>query len=881
MLNFIFPLMWACHFWAHPLTVNEWVFVQTNDAPSPRSNSVLAADPKTGQLLLFGGVGNADSNLMSFNDTWKWDGNNWILLSPTTSPSPRSGATMAIDANSNSLLLFGGYNDAFLADTWTWDGNNWILLSPATSPSPRSGAVMALDPSDNSLLLFGGHNDNYLNDTWKWNGNNWVEFIVSPLSPSIRSDAVMAVNPTDGQLLLFGGSNGNNSLNDTWTWDGEKWQELAPETSPSPSTQATLEVDPNSNKLLLYKTSSNSNEKNESWKWDGNNWILQTPSTYGQSPRRLGAVMARDPLTNKLLLFGGRDPLDSKYSQITWLWNGSPTSLSNQTLGASQCPAPTSVSVAPNPACSGSTAILTVMGGLPGATFTWFDSPTGGNQVGTGSPFTTPTLSTTTTFYVEQVALVPATATFDFTGAMLTFTVPAGVTSVTIDAFGAQGGTGSNGPPGGTGGGAPGLGGQATGTLSVTPGQILNIFVGGAASGSLGGFNSNVAGSNGGSSTGGGGGGASDVRVGGSSLLDRVIVGGGGGGGGGSGCETNALGGTGGAGGGGNGGNGANSPTDGGVAGGGFGGMPNVGGPAGIGCAGFLGSPGVVSNGGNGQACCCFSNHTNPGGGGGGGGLVNGGGGGGGSAGTTGCSGNDKGAGGGGAGGTSDTSGVMGGTTMNGVRSGNGQIIISYQEPCIPSQRISATVTVNQTPTGTATPSSQTICSGSMTNIALSSDVDDTTFSWTVSQNGVIGASDGSGETISQTLTLTANSSGTATYTITPTAKGCEGAPITVVVTVSDCLTPVAGFTGIARENGFLTQTDLIHILSWQPSSNSSVVGYRIYENGVLIKEIPVQGPYTITLHNRQNRAYTYKLVSFDANNMESDPQYVYFSKSR
>jgi hypothetical protein len=279
------------------------------------------------------------------------------------------------------------------------------------------------------------------------------------------------------------------------------------------------------------------------------------------------------------------------------------------------------------------------------------------------------------------------TATFNFTGGIQTFTVPADVCdTIFIQCWGAEGGAGDIGGAG-TSGGAGGLGGYAEGYLVVNPGDILNVFVGGQGATPTGGFNG---GANGGSTNAGGGGGASDVRVGGTSEAERIITAGGGGGGGRAGCESGVagVGGTGGSGGGGVGVNGADSPTSGGVAGGGkggnFGAVQGAAGPAGIGCGGFLGSPGSAAatgtgaSGGAGQACCCFSFGSIPGGGGGGGGQVGGGGGGGGSAGTTGCSGNDKGAGGGGGGGSSYTGGVLDGLTNSGIWSGNGQVIISY-----------------------------------------------------------------------------------------------------------------------------------------------------------------------------------------------------------
>ncbi|MFN7990238.1 MAG: hypothetical protein U0529_22400 [Thermoanaerobaculia bacterium] len=255
--------------------------------------------------------------------------------------------------------------------------------------------------------------------------------------------------------------------------------------------------------------------------------------------------------------------------------------------------------------------------------------------------------------------------TFSFTGAEQQFVVPANASTVTIHAWGAQGAAAT-----GSAAGVGGLGGYATGSLAVTAGQTLYIYVGGQ------GNTFNGAGT-GGTIGGGIGGGASDVRAGGNALANRVLTAGGGGGGGQNGCQADGLafpaGGAGGGGGGLPGGNGATSPSG----GGGFGGTLGVGGAAGVGCGGFLGQPGTVPNGGNGQACCCTNGQS--GGGGGGGGFVQGGGGGAGSAGTTGCGGNDKGGGGGGAGGSSDTSGVTGGSTQNDVRPGNGEVIVCYQ----------------------------------------------------------------------------------------------------------------------------------------------------------------------------------------------------------
>ncbi|MBT1697830.1 gliding motility-associated C-terminal domain-containing protein [Fulvivirgaceae bacterium PWU4] len=99
---------------------------------------------------------------------------------------------------------------------------------------------------------------------------------------------------------------------------------------------------------------------------------------------------------------------------------------------------------------------------------------------------------------------------------------------------------------------------------------------------------------------------------------------------------------------------------------------------------------------------------------------------------------------------------------------------------------IDINVIVNPTPTISAVPGAQTICSGANTGITLSNpnNVAGTTISWTVVQSGVTGAAAGSGASIVQALTTTGAAQGTATYTITATAGTCSRST-TVIVTVN------------------------------------------------------------------------------------------------
>ena len=124
------------------------------------------------------------------------------------------------------------------------------------------------------------------------------------------------------------------------------------------------------------------------------------------------------------------------------------------------------------------------------------------------------------------------TVTFNYTGTVQTYTVPAGCTSITVDVYGAQGGFGYNVPLI-----TPGLGGRVQATVAVTPLEVLTIYVGGQGGpggttvGGTAGYNGGGTGGGwAGGRSGGGGGGASDIRQGGTALANRVIVGSGGGG---------------------------------------------------------------------------------------------------------------------------------------------------------------------------------------------------------------------------------------------------------------------------------------------------------------------------------------------------------------
>ena len=126
------------------------------------------------------------------------------------------------------------------------------------------------------------------------------------------------------------------------------------------------------------------------------------------------------------------------------------------------------------------------------------------------------------------------TTTYSYSTSIQYYTVPTGITSIAIDAVGAKGGTTYSGYAIG------GNGGRVQGNMTVTPGQVLGIYVG-TSPGTISCCTTNSGGGNGSGYTGGygyyygsGGGGCSEVRISPYSNVStyRTVVAGGGGGGG-------------------------------------------------------------------------------------------------------------------------------------------------------------------------------------------------------------------------------------------------------------------------------------------------------------------------------------------------------------
>ncbi len=288
-----------------------WTQQSPSSSPPARYLATMAWDASTGQVVLFGG----EDSSGYLGDTWTWNGTTWTQQSPSASPPARAFATMAWDASTGQVVLFGGYgNSGVLGDTWTWNGTAWTQQSPSTSPAARYLAMTAWDASSGQMVLFGGFNSSgYLADTWTWNGTTWTQQTPSA-SPPARNAAAMAYDASSGQVVLFGGYGNSGYLNDTWTWNGTTWTQQSPSTSPAARFLATMAYDASSGQVVLFGGEDSSGYLNDTWTWNGTTWTQQSPST--SPPARHGAMTAWDASSGQVVLFGGDS--NSGFLGDTW-----------------------------------------------------------------------------------------------------------------------------------------------------------------------------------------------------------------------------------------------------------------------------------------------------------------------------------------------------------------------------------------------------------------------------------------------------------------------------------------------------------------------------------------------------------------------------------
>lgn len=205
--------------------------------PGPRYRAQMAYSSALGAIVLFGGEGEGDARVF-LDDTWTFsDADGWQALNVFPAPPARSGASMFEDPSTGHLILFGG--DCFAGpcdDVWEFDGLHWRPHDACASgplPLGRSGAQVAVDPISGTIVLFGGRRSGLLlDDTWVFDGG-WRE-VVSPFRPSARAGGALFFDPSLRLVVLHGGEGSADADARFWGVVDDSWAALNTAGTPPP-----------------------------------------------------------------------------------------------------------------------------------------------------------------------------------------------------------------------------------------------------------------------------------------------------------------------------------------------------------------------------------------------------------------------------------------------------------------------------------------------------------------------------------------------------------------------------------------------------------------------------------------------------------------------
>jgi hypothetical protein len=244
---------------------NQWLFVATATAPSPRSDFEFSSDPASSTAILFGGRVNSTTSRAA-NDTWVYSflTKTWTNVSDGVAPLAREDAAFAV--GNGIALLYGGWDtnsggsgEVTYSDTWSLNLSTdvWSRITVAGGISPGSlrGASLLWQPSLQAFVLFGGC---YPCSSTLWtftpSTHTWSTITPSTSTPSPRMEGVWVWDPALAVDELFGGTNGSTEFNDTFLYapGTSSWTRASTPGAPSPRSSAAADfLNSTGNQTLL------------------------------------------------------------------------------------------------------------------------------------------------------------------------------------------------------------------------------------------------------------------------------------------------------------------------------------------------------------------------------------------------------------------------------------------------------------------------------------------------------------------------------------------------------------------------------------------------------------------------------------------------------
>jgi hypothetical protein len=176
------------------------------------------------------------------------------------------------------------------------------------------------DQARQEVLIVGGQTPGFA----IWDGSGW-RHPQQTLRPSRRSELALAYDETRQRVVLFGGRSlltGSELLADTWEWDGSDWREIPSANSPPARERHAMAYDPISARVLLFGGEGIAGSLADTWTWDGSNWTELAPQA--SPPATHGHAMVSETMKNRVILCGGlvESAIPEGSAGGTWAWDG-------------------------------------------------------------------------------------------------------------------------------------------------------------------------------------------------------------------------------------------------------------------------------------------------------------------------------------------------------------------------------------------------------------------------------------------------------------------------------------------------------------------------------------------------------------------------------
>lgn len=229
--------------WVYDVSTNTWTDMKPDSGPKKNAGGSLAYDAESDRVVMYGG---ANEDTFNVPETWAYDynTNTWQQMAP--GPEHHLGGSLAYDAESDRIILFGGYRvvtDTAFDDTWAYDfnSNTWTEMKPSASPPAWNYDPIAYDAESDRVILFGVNYHNKDASVWAYdyNTNTWQQMPSGPgKNPGYLESASMTYDTQSDRIILYGGavSMGELALDKTWAYDynTNTWTEMEPVMNPGP-----------------------------------------------------------------------------------------------------------------------------------------------------------------------------------------------------------------------------------------------------------------------------------------------------------------------------------------------------------------------------------------------------------------------------------------------------------------------------------------------------------------------------------------------------------------------------------------------------------------------------------------------------------------------